>query len=176
MQTHLEGNIANKINNGINEIIYGNPSKEEYKVIVLGDSGIGAKSSLIIRIVNDEFDPHMMSTNGGSHAPKELYLKNDIIKLHIWDTAGQKKYIPVTKFLINGSDCIILGYDVTRSDSFDSIKSSWYKISKENSETDLIYLVGNKIDLIDNRQVQKEEALQYCEKNILKFLTRLLQV
>ena len=87
----------------------------------------------------------------------------------MWDTAGQERYRSLTTFFINESDSIILGYDVTSPFSFESIKSFWYEHSKKNSETDLIYLVGNKIDLIDDRRVSKDEARQYCEENNIRY-------
>ena len=122
------------------------------------------------RAVPGTFDANAASTNGASYASKTLYLENDNkIKLNMWDTAGQERYRVLTTFFINECDSIILGYDVTVPNTFDSIKSFWYKHSKEKSEADLIYLVGNKIDLIDDRRVPKDEARQYCEENILKF-------
>ena len=47
--------INNNINNNIKDIIYGNPSKESYKVILLGDCGVGNKSSLVNRIQGNDF-------------------------------------------------------------------------------------------------------------------------
>ena len=58
LKSDIENNIKNDINNGINEIFYGNPSKEYYKVVFVGDTGIGAKTNLINRIGKDEYNPN----------------------------------------------------------------------------------------------------------------------
>ena len=170
LQTNLEKNIINKTNNDINEIIYGNPSKFCYKVVLLGDSGIGSKTSFINTAVHGKFDPNVESTNGASYATKVIDLNdNTKIILDIWDTAGQEKYKALTRFFLKDSDCIILGFDITNSDSFDNIKTFWLEFSKENSETDLFYLVGNKIDLIEYRHVPEDEARQYSEQNNMRY-------
>ena len=173
LRMKIENNIENDkhINNGINEIIYGNPSKEHYKIVLLGDSGIGSKTSFINVVVNNKFEPNCPSTSGASYSGKKIYLNNgkDFV-LDLWDTAGQERYRSLTKFFIKDVDCIMLGYDVTRRESFENIKYFWYDYSKENSDTDLIYLLGNKIDLVEDRYVDEDEARQYCgEKNIRYF-------
>ena len=170
LRTTLEQNRINKINNGINEIIIGNPSKEDYKIVLIGDSGVGSKTSLMNRIVTGQFDDNIPSTKAPSYASKSIQLKNDkTIKLDMWDTGGEEQYRSLIKFFLIDADCIIMGYDVTNPNSFESIKSFWYNYSKENSVTDLIYLIGNKIDLYEDRIVEEKEALQYCEENNLRY-------
>ena len=163
-------NINNNINNGINEIIYGNPSKEKYKVILLGDSGVGAKTSFINVLVKGEFVPNVESTNGGSYSSKEINLRNgNKIVLDIWDTPGQEIYRSLNKFFIPNSDCVVLGYDITREESYEKINKYWYPLSKENSDINLFYLIGNKADLYDDERVSEQEAREYAKNNNMRF-------
>ena len=122
--TDLKMNIEKKDDNS--PILYGNPSKKEYKVILLGESGVGAKTSLINRLVYNIFYDQVLSTAGASCSSKLIKLKNgkEII-INFWDTVGQEKYRSLTKFFIKDSDCVVLGYDITKKDSFENIKNFW---------------------------------------------------
>ena len=98
------------------------------KIVAIGETGVGGKTSLIIRFINGSFDDNVCSTNGASYASKELKIKelNKNIILNIWDTAGQEKYRALTKFFYKDADAIILAYDITSKRSFLEIKDYWY--------------------------------------------------
>ena len=95
---------------------------------------------------------------------KVIDLKNDKkLTLDLWDTPGQEKYKALCKFYILMSDVIVLGYDVTRRETYDSVINFWFKEVKEYSNTSLVYLLGNKIDLVNERNVPRTEARNFCE-------------
>ena len=170
LKSNFENNNHNNINNGINETIFGNPSKNSYRVILIGDSGVGSKTSLINVVIKNQFIPNAPSTNGASYHSKIITLKNGEFTIEFWDTAGQEKYKSLTKFFLKDADCIVLGYDVTRKNSFENIKTFWYNLAKDFSNTNLLYLLGNKIDLKENISVSSSKARNYCkEKNIRYF-------
>ena len=148
-------------NNGINEIFYGNPSKKTYRIVFLGECAIGSKSTLINVLVYHKFD-YSSACNGS--CLKVIDLKNDKkLTLDLWDTPGQEKYKALCKFYILMSDVIVLGYDVTRRETYDSVINFWFKEVKEYSNTSLVYLLGNKIDLVNERNVPRTEARNFCE-------------
>ena len=157
-------NIKN-INIGINP-----KPKEAYKIIFLGDSGVGSKTSFIKVMVEGVFNPNDKLTTNASYYRKEIYSKNgNSFMLDIWDTAGQKRYISLNKFFCLNADCIVLGYDITRKESFESIKSYWYPTTKKISGASLFYLIGNKIDLIVQEAVSELEAREYAKNNNMRF-------
>ena len=80
------------------------------------------------------------------------------VKLQIWDTAGQDRFRSITKNYYKGSHGIILIYDVTSLKTFENVKSWVSQIHEEISDKVVIYLVGNKIDMDDERKVQTEVA------------------
>ena len=142
----------------------------EYKIVFLGESGVGSKTSLIGQLVNNRFDPNVSSTNGASHSSIFAQVNLGIIQLDLWDTTGQEKYRSLSKFFIKDSHCVILGYDITRKNSFDQIKVFWYNFVKNIVGDDtLIYLVANKIDLIEEKQVSEKEAIEYANEKGIKF-------
>ena len=143
--------------------------KYTYRIIFLGESGTGAKTSLINRIISDTFSSTISPTPGDCFTVLSVQTKIGIIKLEIWDTPGQEKYRPLQKCLIKNCHCGILGYDVTRRETFNEIKNYHYDNFKNNSNMDsLIYLVGNKID-IEEREVSEEEGRNYAKEKNMKF-------
>ena len=59
---------------------------------------------------------------------------------------------------------VILVYDITRKDSYDNMKSEWYKLIKEGADPDvLIGIAGNKSDRYDDEAVTEQEARYFAE-------------
>ena len=61
-----------------------------------------------------------------------------------------------------------MGYDVTNKQSFEQIKSFWYNKIKEKTKTNLIYLLGNKIDLKDSIDINENEIKEFTDANKIK--------
>ena len=149
--------------------------KDRYKILFLGGSGIGAKTSLINQIVYNKFLGDYDYNSSISYLYEQfkvklLELKNGRkIKLDLWDTAGHELYRNLIKFYIKDTDCIILGFDITHKGSFDEIKEFFLPFVKKISDVKLIYLIGNKIDLYEEREVEKKEAIDFSKKNNLRY-------
>ena len=63
-----------------------------FKTIMIGDASVG-KTSLVDRLTNDEFNVEYLTTIGVDFGYKTITLDNgEIIKAHIWDTAGQEMF------------------------------------------------------------------------------------
>ena len=141
-----------------------------FKVVFLGDAGVGAKTSLISQIISDSFDPNCVSTNGASYSSKMVTTSLGDIILEIWDTPGQVKYRALTKIFYKDAHCIILGYDITHKYTFDSIKNYYYiKIKETVVDNPLIYIIANKIDLLGKEQASDEEAISFAKENNIKY-------
>ena len=136
----------------------------------LGESGVGSKTSLINRLANDILDINVCSTSSYSYFPKLIKLKNgkEII-INLWDTVGHEKYRSLAKIYMKDVDCVVLGYDITKNDSFENIKNVWFQYSKEIVETDLYYLIANKTDLFLKEEVDESEARNYAKENNMRF-------
>eukprot|EP00659_Diplonema_papillatum_P019419 gene19419-29921_t len=63
----------------------------KFKVVLLGDSGVG-KSSLVARLIDDDFSHSQRSTTGASFLHHTVELEDCTVNLDIWDTAGQERY------------------------------------------------------------------------------------
>ena len=91
------------------------------------------------------------------------------IKLQIWDTSGEEKFRTITKNFYRNADGLLVVFDLTKKESYDHIKS-WINEAKENNDKLKTILIGNKLDLKDERIVAIDVAKQFAEKNNLKYI------
>jgi Ras-related protein Rab-1A len=121
-------------------------SDYNYKVIVIGDSGVG-KTCLTNFAVKGEFMEGVIPTVGYEFYPFVVRYKDKIIKLEIWDTCGQEKYRSLIDGFYNSSSLAVIVYAINEPKSFDSI-DEWIRQCKIkcSPETKLV-LIGNKADL-----------------------------
>ena len=134
--------------------------REDYKlkVVIVGDSGVG-KTNIIRRYVSDTFSDDSKATVGVEFFTKPFRVNNDIVKLEIWDTAGQERYKSITSAYYKGSRGALLVYDITRPSTFEDVEK-WMTEIKEKVRGSLkIMIIGNKLDLTNERKVDTETAL-----------------
>lgn len=135
-----------------------------YKVLLLGDSTVG-KTCFLMKYTDKTFQDIHMSTIGLDYRLKAMKLKSGKkIKLQIWDTAGQDRFRAITKNYYKGSHGIILIYDVTSIQTYENIKTWVSQIREEASSNVVIYIVGNKIDMEEERKVSKEEGKNLADE------------
>ena len=100
---------------------------------------------------------------------KNITINNRVVRIQIWDTAGQESFRSITRAYYKNSVCAMVVYDITSRDSFNNVMS-WIEDCKNQSpKTIFMILVGNKCDLEDKRQVSYEEGQDLAEKNELLF-------
>lgn len=134
----------------------------ELKVCLLGDTGVG-KSSIVCRFVQDHFDHNISPTIGASFLTKTVPSGNELHKFLIWDTAGQERFHSLAPMYYRGSAAAVIVYDITKLDSFQTLKR-WVKELKEHGPEDIVVAIaGNKNDLGDIREVPMKEAKEFAE-------------
>ena len=140
-------------------------SIESFKVVLVGESGVG-KTSIITQYIDQTFQKDLQSTTGGTFSTKSVECDGGkILKFEIWDTAGQEKYRSLTTMFYKDANAAILVYDVTRLDSFEEIKKYWAKQIKESApENIILVLAGNKSDLIEREVVDEGEARNFAKE------------
>lgn len=128
-----------------------------FKLIIIGDTAVG-KSCLLHRLTNNEFMTDHEVTVGVEFGTLLVKLEQQVFKLQIWDTAGQEQFKSITKIFYRGAHCIFLAYDITRLDTFNNL-ATWYNEVMAQSEPHVIvFLVGNKKDMEDKREVTLERV------------------
>jgi len=148
-----------------------------FKLLILGESGVG-KSAMLLRFSDDSFNDTFVTTIGVDFkfktihlTSKDGYTKTKVVKLQIWDTAGQEKFRNITTTYYRKAHGVILVFDVTNRNSFTRIQD-WMEDIKRHSEeaTPVILLVGNKTDLTSSRVVTTEEAKELADSMKLQYL------
>jgi len=141
-----------------------NPSS--VKVVLLGESGVG-KTSIITQFTKNQFNSRVETSVSANFISKVVDFPeiNKSIKFDIWDTVGQEKYRSLAKIFYKDAKIIVFVFDITKRKSFDAIKDFWYNETQNNADNNPIFaLVGNKIDLYNNRDIDIDEGQAYADK------------
>ena len=135
-----------------------------FKLIVIGDSGVG-KSCLTTRATKDYFEDFYSPTVGFEFFTFNLKLKDKVIKLQIWDTCGQEVYRSLISSFYRNSSLAIMVYAIDNEDSYKHLEI-WLNEIKTHSNPDVkIFLIGNKIDLEDNRKIETSQGENFKNEN-----------
>jgi len=138
-----------------------------FKIIVIGNSGVG-KSCLTLKATEDLFKPDYSSTIGFEFRSFYVKVEDTTIKLSIWDTCGQEIYRSLIRNFYRNSSLAILVYSIDDENSFNDL-DSWLNEVRTNGSPDInIYLIGNKVDLEDQRVISKEMAETFEQNNDIK--------
>ena len=131
---------------------------KEIKIIVLGSSKVG-KTSILKRYFKNEFDESFLSTIGIEFTTQYFKFDDEKIRVDYVDTAGQETFRAISANYIKKADGVILIFDITERSSFDLINMWIDEINKHNNINNIgKILLGNKIDLEDQREVQIDEG------------------
>ena len=139
------------------------------KVVLVGDSGVG-KTNIMSKYLKNEFREDSKATVGVEFGSKQFNIQGHQIKAQIWDTAGQERYKAITSAYYKGAKGAIIVYDITRKNTFDSVNRWVSDISAAADKKITLLLIGNKSDLEDQRQVNKEQGEEKAKELGLAFM------
>ena len=135
-----------------------------FKVIVIGDSGVG-KSCLTNKATKNVFEIDYNATVGFEFFTFNVKINDKVVKLQIWDTCGQELYRSLITNFYRNSSLAIMVYAINSKESFENIEM-WLRELRTHSNPDAkVFLIGNKIDLENDRQVTKEQGELFCKEN-----------
>ena len=155
-----------KLSKNIIENNNNNNDKKIIKCILLGHSQVG-KTTFFNKIINN-LKKNYLSTIGMEIINISAKVYDEEISIKLEDTAGQERYRSIAKNFIKNADGILLMFDVTNAESFNSV-DYWVKSIKENNQNHIIILVGNKIDLTEKRLITKSEAKKKADQYNIKY-------
>lgn len=136
-----------------------------YKYIIIGDQSVG-KTSLLNRFINNSFNETYQETIGVDYQTQYFDFNKKCLRLQWWDAGGNEKYRSIVSAYFRSTAGIIAVYDITNKRSFDSLKMQLNCLKKHLSlEKLFVYLIGNKTDLDEDREVCFEEVKEYAIKN-----------
>ena len=158
MSTSTEGLQAEVLSDDYNQYDL------SFKMIVIGDAGVG-KSCLTSKAAKGIFDDSYSATVGFEFLTFSVKIEGKVIKLQIWDTCGQEIYRSLISSFYRNASLAMMVYAIDSKESFIHIET-WLKEVKLQSNPDIkIFLIGNKADLDQEREVQLNVAKQFKDEN-----------
>ena len=136
----------------------------KYKLIVIGDENVG-KTSIINRFKNNQFTGDYEPTVGLDFQSIPIFIDNISIALLLYDTSGQEKFRSLIPLYTKDANIILLIYDITNNESFANVEKWYNSLSNINKEEAIFILIGNKIDLKNERKVKEEDGKQYADEH-----------
>ncbi|XP_063160231.1 ras-related protein Ral-A [Candoia aspera] len=135
----------------------GENSLSLHKVIMVGIGGVG-KSALTLQFIYDEFVEDY-EPNKADHYRTRVVLDGENVEINVLDTVGQQDYGAIQDYYIQNSEGFLCVFSITDLESFEATADYREQILrvKENENVPFL-LVGNKLDLEDERQVSVEAA------------------
>jgi len=130
----------------------------EFKILLLGDSS-PVKIALTKKFCYNIFNPSERLTIGVDFYFKTLELDGKKIKLQLWDAGGEERFRFLLPTYIRGSNGALFIYDITNYSSLAHI-DDWLMVIREEFP---IVVVGNKADLIDDREVSVDEGINIAK-------------
>lgn len=143
----------------------------EYKVCILGNSHVG--KSMMLRCLHgggrSVTDENLSSTIGMDLLKHEVRGSSYHMQLQIWDTGGHERFRAITGNYLRNSHVVLLVYDITDMKSYESIPV-WLELAQANvcGET-LFMLVGNKLDLFEERVVGQFNANAFAMEHKMEY-------
>jgi len=142
-----------------------------FKIVICGDPEVG-KTSIVLRFSDRAFKRTYMPTIGVNISEKNILVGDILVQLVIWDIAGQEKFKKMRKHFYQGSEALFSVFDLTKFSSFNN-SYNWYKdIVKHIEEGKKLngFLLGNKNDLVEERDVKKEGAEKLADELNLEYI------
>ncbi|MBD3253452.1 MAG: GTP-binding protein [Candidatus Lokiarchaeota archaeon] len=138
------------------KIVFQSKTESIYKCIVIGDPAVG-KTSLLTKFSTKQFKTQYIPTVGVNIVKEQIDIefqeREVTVNLMLWDIAGQPQFYMLHKPYFQGADGMLLVFDITRSSTFSNVKN-WYNTAVKYGLSGIPrILVGNKIDLKDERKI-----------------------
>lgn len=141
----------------------------QYKLLLIGEQAVG-KTSLINQFVEGKFEINLLCAAGLDLKKKVVMIENRKVKLMIYDSGGHERYRGLAKNQLKSSNGVLIVFDLTDKATFDAL-NFWLKSYEENAPKNSICLViGNKIDLINERKVSTEEGESVARNYGVKYI------
>ncbi|WWC60139.1 uncharacterized protein I303_102703 [Kwoniella dejecticola CBS 10117] len=127
-----------------------------FQCAVMGSGGVG-KSAITVRFINGSYLEWYDPTNR-----KQFSVDGQPCLLEILDTAGIDQYLTLNDMFIRESEGFVLVFSLCQRDTFEEVIRTYEAIQRiklpEGGRTVPIVIVGNKADLLDEREVDSTEG------------------
>lgn len=143
---------------------------DDMKIVVMGSGGVG-KSALVIKFVSGEFVNDYDPTIEDAYR-KQLVVNDQAAVMDILDTAGQEEFSALQDQWMREGRGFLFVFSLTDKSSFENINTLHKRLMRIKEADDIpVVLVGNKKDLVNDREVTMQEGKELAEKlNFYKYV------
>ncbi|XP_065663936.1 ras-related protein Rab-36 isoform X3 [Hydra vulgaris] len=129
------------------------------KCVVIGNLSVG-KTSLINRYCRNLFEKDYKPTIGVEYELRKYEILNQEFHLQMWDTSGEERFKSITGSYYRGANVVFVVFDLSSVKSLTS-SSEWFAaaIEKTQSTTPELFLVGNKVDIMKNVDLEETREI-----------------
>ncbi|UCH05500.1 MAG: GTP-binding protein [Candidatus Thorarchaeota archaeon] len=144
-----------------------------FKVVVLGEGAVG-KTAIVTRFSHGFFRTDYKTTIGSQFAVKNINIPEEgynelVVKLQIWDVAGQSRFQILRPMYYRGSNGGLLVYDVSRRRTFMLLEEWLEELHKAIQKEIPLVLVANKTDLPDI-VVEPSEGREFADAHGMPYI------
>ena len=136
-----------------------------FKILIIGDREVGRRTFL--REFGDRFfNVGRIDIIGVEAYKKELTVEEGTVIFMIWNVSNKEMFRRDLRAFISGSNAVILIFDLTNLNSLDYL-SEFPQMIREQAGEIPILLVGNKVDLEEDREVSRDQGTTFARINDL---------
>ncbi|KAK8890133.1 hypothetical protein M9Y10_034893 [Tritrichomonas musculus] len=134
-----------------------------FRIVTIGDESVG-KTSIVIRLIENRFNPHEAGTIGANYQVFSQLINGSRIELQIWDTAGQEKFRALAPIYYRSTSAAIVVFSLSNRQSFLDLNPQIETFFNVADQQAIIYVAANKSDLYDEYQVSFDECEQWAKE------------
>jgi small GTP-binding protein len=144
-------------------MLYPDSAVRSFRVVMIGDASVG-KTSIISRLIEHTFNPSISSTVGANFQQYHKRLGDETLDLQVWDTAGQERFRALSPIYYRGAHAGVAVFSMDRRDSLESLPEQ-ISLFLEVAKDALVFVAGNKVDLVGKEGFSKSDALAFAEQH-----------
>ena len=116
----------------------------EAKLLLVGQGSVG-KTSLIQRLIDNQFNPNQPQTDGLNVRNWPVHVNTKDIRLNVWDFGGQEIYHATHQFFLTKRSLYLLVCNCRTSEEENRLEY-WLKLIQSFGGESPVIIVGNKCD------------------------------
>ncbi|XP_053202955.1 ras-related protein Rab-40B-like [Panonychus citri] len=144
-------------------LLVGDPDVGKDEIMNSLDSDVSTSSSSF-----SNYEQHFSGSPGVAFKSTQILLDGKRIRLQLWDASGQGRFSTIIRSYSRGAQGILLVYDITNKWSFSGLKR-WLREVEEHAPGVPKILVGNRLHLAFQRQVNEHSAENYANRYNMSF-------
>ncbi|MHA1987114.1 MAG: GTP-binding protein [Promethearchaeota archaeon] len=135
----------------------------------MGDGAVG-KTSLIRKYTQGAFQKEYISTLGTQFSKYEEVIDGEKVELYLWDIAGQDSFQALRQRFYTGSSgaIIVFSHSPEQPQTYEHVPR-WLKDLKTHCGNIPIVLFGNKVDLVDEGELNSNSNLPTSDSIVESF-------